>query len=119
MLHPILRPVVRPPLLLRFFPMFKTVSPDLLLILACLLLTAATPSSVGGDAGVFTVTTTFTHAFPQDLGEPVFHTAGLYVTLTGDHLTGVDPKTGLTRYESDPMAFLRQIDTLRDGVLFV
>ena len=85
-----------------------------------LLVLLSAPGEVRADDGeVFTLTPMFTHAFPQSLRGPVLDRAGRYVALLEDRLEGVDPKTGLTRFEGDANPLPRRVAVLPHGVLFV
>ena len=88
-----------------------------LLFLLCVLLVPAAAAAEDGE--VFTLTPTFTHAFSQPLRGPALAKGGRYVAVLEDHIEGVDPKTGLTRFEGDPSAFSRSAAVLPHGVLYV
>ena len=88
-----------------------------LLFLLCVLLVPAAAAAEDGE--VFTLAPVFTHAFSQPLRGPALAKGGRYVAVLEDHLEGVDPKTGLTRFEGDPSAFPRRAAVLPHGVLYV
>ncbi len=87
------------------------------LILFVLLFVPA--ETAADDREVFTLTPAFTHAFPQPLRGPVLARGGRYVAVLEDRVEGVDPKTGLTRFEGDPNPLPRRAAVLPHGVLFV
>jgi len=84
--------------------------------LLCLLL--APPAAAGEGVEVFTMTPRFTHAFSQPLRGPTLFRGGRYVAVLEDRVEGVDPKTGLTRFEGDPNPLPRRAVVLPHGVLY-
>ncbi|MFH1532602.1 MAG: PQQ-binding-like beta-propeller repeat protein [Pseudomonadota bacterium] len=85
-----------------------------------LLLFLLVPETGAADDGeIFTLAPAFTHAFPQPLRGPVLARGGRYVAVLEDRVEGVDPKTGLTRFEGDKNPLPRRVAVLPHGVLFV
>ncbi len=90
------------------------------LSLFILLVVSVAPRAAGADDGeVFTLAPAFSHAYPQALRGPVLAREGRYVAVLEDRLEGVDPKTGLTRFEGDANPLPRRAVVLPHGVLFI
>lgn len=90
-----------------------------ILVLLTTVLALAPAPVAAGDGEVFTLTPTFTHTFPQPLRGPALARGGRYVVALEDRVEGVDPKTGLTRFEGDANPLPRRAVVLPHGVLYV
>ncbi len=89
------------------------------LILASLVIASVPAPGAAGDGEVFTLAPAFSHAFPQPLRGPALFRGGRYVVVLEDRVEGVDPKTGLTRFEGDANPLPRRAVVLPHGVLYI